>query len=444
MSLSPEPHAARPRRRTWLRVSAWVAGTAVVSLLIAVFVLWNIPQPGPGSSDRASGPVGSPPEASVEGRRSFLSLGHTSSAVPAPVTAPDVIDQRMPFQLTVPADRYRIVIRNIDYLADLAAKGTLSVTSVYAGVSAGDGRFAEPAVALVGETELAGSGFLVSDWIDADNFPVTVGDSGLLGVTFAPRPGATLGVNPGVGWVHMGAPRDGDGVGASEPGTFTRAGAYLDIQIEYAFDDADRTVPVVAVIGHSLNAGANQNPDVPHAGEESSWHQQWALAAGGSAASLAAAGAWTPNFVPDSPKWRLATAVDPDVVTIWSSSSDLVSGTSPADVGAYWEQVVDEARARWPRAWIVAFTEPPRVGAEGIGETNREEWNAFLRTIPGGIDAVVDTDAALADPKDPHRLNPAWNGDGSHLSPTGNAKVASLFEETLAKLREDSPATPAP
>lgn len=87
-----------------------------------------------------------------------------------------------------------------------------------------------------------------------------------------------VGVAPGVGWIRQGT-ENGALVDDKNRGAFNRAGTYLDISIDYTFESED--VPVVAVFGHSLNAGANQNPDVPHKGEVEVWRQLWARDHGG-------------------------------------------------------------------------------------------------------------------------------------------------------------------
>ena len=358
-------------------------------------------------------------------RRSFYSFGHTSTAIFLQTASPKVVEQRLPFQLGVVPQQFRVRVENIDYLGD-ERLGDIEIQSVYLGHMTGEGEF-ETDVRLSGREETRNSKF-VTDWFDQETMQLDTDEEYLLGISFSAPAKTRVGVAPGVGWIRQGT-ENGALVDDKNRGAFQRAGTYLDISIDYTFEGED--VPVVAVFGHSLNAGANQNPDVPHKGEVEVWHQLWARDHGGSAASFAAAGAWTANFLADSPKWDRAADVDADYVAIWASSSDLVAGTTPDEVGSYWVALIAEARERWPDAQIVAFTEPPR-GADGEGEQFRRQWNDFLRTSPEQIDVLVDTDKLLADPKNRRVLSPDYDGDGSHFSPAGHEAVARAFAKAIS------------
>ena len=57
-------------------------------------------------------------------------------------------------------------------------------------------------------------------------------------------------------------------------------------------------------------------------------------------------------------------------------------------------------------------------------EADRQKLNAWIRD-GGEFDGVVDWDAAMRDPKNPSRLNPAYDcGDGLHPSPAGYRRMA--------------------
>ena len=71
-------------------------------------------------------------------------------------------------------------------------------------------------------------------------------------------------------------------------------------------------------------------------------------------------------------------------------------------------------------------------------EADRQAINAWIRA-PGHFDAVIDFDAALRDPDNPSRLNPALDsGDGLHPSLEGYRAMAAavpleLLRETKAR-----------
>ena len=430
---APVNDITRRRRAFW--ISLIVAAAVIVFAVISV-VVWMIGTAigesvkGTPDETEVATAAGTPVDAE---RRAIYSFGRTSQTVPIPVPAPAVIEERLPFQPTVNADRYRIVVRNLDFRGDVMVRNPVMVHSVYLGSHAGDGLFDEKDTVRLSEGgRLIDGEPLTTDWFDASTLPLGPDGEYLLGVSFSAPASTQIGLAPGVGWVRSGSSA-GSMAAASNLGDFNRVGTFLDVSVEFAFDDPESAIPVLAVIGHSLNAGANENPQVDHQGETSSWHQIWAQEHNGAASSIAATGAWTSNFLPSSPKWALSRYIDADYVAIWSSSSDLVSGTALDDVGVAWLAVVEQARRAWPNAKIIVFTEPPR-GASGEGEALRTSWNEFLRTMPEQIDALVDIDALVSDEKDPSVLAPRYNGDDSHMSPVGNKRVADAFAEAIAQL----------
>jgi len=66
-------------------------------------------------------------------------------------------------------------------------------------------------------------------------------------------------------------------------------------------------------------------------------------------------------------------------------------------------------------------------------EAGRQAINAWIRT-PGNFDAVIDFDAAMRDPADPTRLNPALDsGDGLHPSLDGYRAMAAAVPLELLR-----------
>ncbi|WP_292833458.1 GDSL-type esterase/lipase family protein [Microbacterium sp.] len=432
-----QPGPDAPSRKTWR--GAIIAAIVVAALLLvgggvlaAVALVTWAGQSGGAPDQTSVAPAADAPGADL--RRSFSSFGHTAASGDLGAANGYLVTQRLPFVSTVTPDRFRVVVRNWQYLEDLALSGRIDIESIYLGTEGTggeEGRFTPDAVRLSGPQTLVDGASLTTAWFDAGTLAIQAGKRYLLGVAFTPQSGE-VGVNPAVGWVGLGrgaGPMTSD----AQQGDYSVGGMYLDIAIEYAFSDPGHDVPVVTVFGHSLNSGGNGNPAVPHGGEMTVWHQLWAAQHGGAAASFSAPGAWTANFAPDSPKWDLVPSTEADYVAVWASSSDLVVGTPPDQVGVMWQALVDKARASWPGAKIIGFTEPPRA-ATGVGEQYRREWNDYLRTSPL-IDGLVDADAILADPGNPNVLNPAFNGDDTHMSPAGHQAIADAFEQAIAAIR---------
>jgi hypothetical protein len=77
------------------------------------------------------------------------------------------------------------------------------------------------------------------------------------------------------------------------------------------------------------------------------------------------------------------------------------------------------------------------------GEATREAVNTWIRTS-GAFDGVIDFDAAMRDPADPLRLNPAYDsGDHLHPDDAGYQAMANAIdlEMLLAQPRAAAPST---
>jgi lysophospholipase L1-like esterase len=74
------------------------------------------------------------------------------------------------------------------------------------------------------------------------------------------------------------------------------------------------------------------------------------------------------------------------------------------------------------------------------GEAIREAVNAWIRTS-GAFDGVVDFDAAMRDPADPLRLNPAYDsGDHLHPNDAGYQAMADAISLDMLLPRQGSAA----
>jgi lysophospholipase L1-like esterase len=98
----------------------------------------------------------------------------------------------------------------------------------------------------------------------------------------------------------------------------------------------------------------------------------------------------------------------------------------PAKITAGLTEIADRAHARGIR--VVGGTILPFEGCSCYStdeENTREAVNAWIRTSDA-FDAVVDFDAVLRDPADPHRMLPAYDsGDHLHPGDDGYAKMGN-------------------
>ena len=109
---------------------------------------------------------------------------------------------------------------------------------------------------------------------------------------------------------------------------------------------------------------------------------------------------------------------------------------SAADVISGLQQIVGRLHAAGLN--VVLGTLTPAGGATGVygfPQTNdaRETINEWIRTSRVA-DAVVDFDAAVRDPQDPRRINPAYDGsDHLHFNPAGYQAMANAVDLTTLK-----------
>jgi len=111
-------------------------------------------------------------------------------------------------------------------------------------------------------------------------------------------------------------------------------------------------------------------------------------------------------------------------------------------IGAY-AQMAARARERGIKvigATIMAYGASGYYHPDAANEADRKTVNDWIRA-PGNLDAVVDFDALMRDPAQPHRLRKAFDsGDGLHPSPEGyrfmgEAVPLSLFAARSGRAR---------
>jgi hypothetical protein len=408
-------------------VSVW-ALTAETGQAASVAVEQQQAQPAAGSGTGPDAPglllerhVGEPRTTAA------LSFGHTTDhTVPSPGARMDAA-MRMPFELGVAADAFRVHIRNWQFNSEETFPTPVTLTGVYLGeqVVSGEagqsGAFASTPIGVAGTANLSTDGF-VSDWIEPDQMRLDAHTSYLLSLGWTAPAGAVLATNPGLSWLATDA-------GSSRANTDGPQGtlgylSYFDVWIEYVYSG---DAPLMVNIGHSLNApGSYQTEAFPTHGEQTAWPQQWALSNDAAAVSFASPGAETTVFAPGAAKWNEFGELDPDVVTIWTASNDIAHGRPLADIERDWGAVVTHVQALWPDATVYALTEPPR-NLTGAAEQTRLDWNSWLSLGPYSVDRVLDADYALRDPLQPSVLRPDVNADGIHFTARGHSIVAGLI-----------------
>jgi lysophospholipase L1-like esterase len=227
----------------------------------------------------------------------------------------------------------------------------------------------------------------------------------------------------------------GDATGTADlPSAATDDSRYFLSDVEVLGPDAGRTL---AIVGDSIADGIGSRDD-----HDARWPDALAarlqaepalatigIANGGIAGNRILNDASNPYVGPSVLARFDRDALDkPGVrwVLLHEGVNDITAArllTAPADrvtveqIKAGMRALAARARARGVRIWagtLLPFGGTKRFWSEGA-ERDRLALNAWIRSA-GVFDAVVDFDAALRDPHDAARLNPAYDS-GDHLHP---------------------------
>lgn len=389
----------------------------------------------------ASGEQSLKVDPAVPSRRGVTSLGHPGASIDLP--AGWNVTQRMAFQVPAPTARFRIGVGNWDFLHDQFGSGTVSIHSTWIGEAELDatgqptGAFDGAPTQIAADTVYSVDGAPAhTDWITTAGLQLRPGVTYLLSVGINLWTACRVGIGT-MGWIG------GNILGAGEPGgeALTYSWGLFDWWIDW---EGYAPGPVVATFGHSLNGAGNVNPLAhPWAGEYQAWHNQVAAALGGISLNYAVGGSWLYHFAPTSPKWEVwdALAIEPDIVAIYASSSDLAGGRHHQEVLLDMLSIVNAAAEKWPgwarrimagdpSARVLVFTEPGRMALDNNPRTRAQldAYNELVRHMLGGnpVYSIVEAADALTDPYRPYRLRRAIDADGEHYTIAGHTIVRDL------------------
>lgn len=363
---------------------------------------------------------------------------------------------RRPFMITQKPIRFRLHIRNYDLLGNASSTGTLTGVTAYIGPMAVDangnlnGNFSVAPTQIQTSTTLAsGATEIITGWISPGTF--TINSYKWYGISVGWTATAQQVANGG--GLHWSTATPGDAATAA-PAGLARADnqGFLNMYIEYEF--ANDLSPIILVVSNSLSGGGNTSA-LANRGEVDAWCGQWALRNGGTAAILAAGGAWLSHFASTSTRWNyystLNTALDPDYVVFFATgSSDIAGAAGVSTVQTELYDSMSKARALWPNAQILLTTNPPRLGSGTAAvEADRKTFNTWLTTSPGIASSCIDLEPVVTDDGKQLAMQPAAtgavtlvgetmprldpfvdSGDHEHWKPYAHARVTTLMPGT--------------
>ncbi len=216
--------------------------------------------------------------------------------------------------------------------------------------------------------------------------------------------GAGITMTDSYGGMQYGA-TSSDQAGVVAPaGGYNYAGFPLDVRLEYEAlaPKSELVAFVIGASGESSYPGPGDSSSTPRALNDpvDAWPSVWASRQGYHVINGGLFGSATTDWLSASTRpytrFDLSTTV-PDIAIIGTMpSNDIALGTSTAAIIANYYTIVATLRSLGIKR-IFGTTIPPR-NLSGGTETTRNEFNAFLRAIPSGLEDVFDLDFILRDP----------------------------------------------
>lgn len=339
---------------------------------------------------------------------------------------------RIPFAVPRDADRWRVVIRNINYRANRAYNGQVNLRFIGYGTPLRDATGAltssfEAAPRTITRDTLVkdlADGW-VSPWISEHLEPE---HDYMLALGYLTN-GTDVTLSMGGGWLTSYAPSNAELTDDTSALPTNRIPFDIRIEVDSRTTTDDHH-PVDLVIGDSISAASDATFPVLEAPAAIANRQHGAYTRlqthGGTSLQE-----WIgPNWGnPYSAKWqeivRYGTA---DRALLALGSNDIHAGDSLASLQEHYLAMVRLVRERITER-VVACSVTPRAAWVGTPkEATRQDFNSWLRSLPEGVDGFVDTAAAVEDPSGhgPHPQLVA--SDGIHFNSEGSTAMAASFQ----------------
>ena len=383
------------RATDWATLEVWKRKTQG-----GAFQAWEKEPTNTSVTQLVAEALDSSPETSADWTRKLPLMVTTSSGSSNSSTGGDY---RVRIQFTAPILRWRVHVStahpNLEEIRDAT-----EISGVRVGTSLGGGEMESGEVLLEESTTVAGGGEWVSDWTRYD-----LRQDSLLALTVNPQ--GTHFDYLLAGWKEEG-------------GAWTQKNR-IPIWIWIEAETYSAT-PSVALIGDSTGAG--------HGSTEPVWDSAVAIAGrkqeflpvlyASSGANLAHYSNPNQGLLK---RWESFGRTDSAVIQ--SGSNDIHGGRTLTEMQSIFASVVPVAKKIGVK--VYAATVKPRYPV-GNMEDVRTAYNTWLKTLPAGIDGVIDYSGEVAPDG---VILPEDNADGSHLNKSGHMKLAAAYSYPIARPR---------
>lgn len=338
---------------------------------------------------------------------------------------------RIPFAVPREVHRWRVVIRNINYRANQAYSGQVNLRFIGYGTPARDADEALTS-SFTAAPRVIARDTLVKDLSDSWEGPwiseqLKPGEDYMLALGYLTN-GTPVTRSMGAGWLTSYSPSNAELTDDSSALPTNRIP--FDIRIEVDSSTAP-TEPYTAdvVIGDSISAASDATfpiLEAPAAVANRLRHEHTRLHThGGTALSEWIGPAWGNPY---SAKWqevvRYGTA---DRALLALGNNDIHASDDLDSLQTNYLALVQLVRDRVAES-VIACTVTPRAAWVGTTrEATRQKFNNWLRSLPTGVDGVVDMARAVEAPggagPHPQLVSP----DGIHFNSLGSAAMAATF-----------------
>lgn len=346
---------------------------------------------------------------------------------------------RIPFGVPTEIRRWRVVIRNANYRTNRTSPGAFTIRTIVLGVSKVDdagvpssafacsGRSSSGCDVLLRDVSVAdlGAGF-TTPWIKEPLHPDVVY---LLGFGYQTN-GQEVHTLMGGGWQTNGLPMNAEL--DYDPSAARAIRLPCDIRIEF---EKPAEQPVDVIFGDSIAAGSNASFPIREAplmiannlrGRCTRLHTY-----GGASFNEWVGGNWGDL---NSLKWQEITRYGrAEVAYIALGNNDIHAGTDLSTLQARLASLLSLVRERVAEEVVVCTVTPRAAWVGTEKEALRTAFNAWLRTLPYGLSASVDTAAAVED-KSGHAPRPdLTTKDGIHFNSSGSRALAAMFRSSYGR-----------